>query len=241
MGLLGSIEVLMFPSNLMDSIMSWNVRGLNDYTRQFEVKSLLKNHKVSMAGLLETKVRECNFSRFIKFFAGWEHVYNYDVCSFGRLLVIWNKAVISVTCLYRRNQMVHCYVTFIEARTSCYVTFIYAMNDPVDRTPFWADLMRIGQGINAPWLILGDFNTTLFSNEREREGEVVPGNTSELENFTQQRGLADLRYNGIRLTWSDKRVRRLFCKLDRALINSHWMAKFEDSDTMCGESFEESM
>lgn len=214
----------------MDNICSWNVRGLNEQSRQFEVRSLLKNNKVSLAGLLETKIRSCNFDKLIRSFPEWDYINNYDRCLFGRLLVLWKKSVVSVRPLNRSDQMIHCYVTFLNELVSCYITFIYAANEPVERTPLWDELRIVGQNISEPWLILGDFNTTLLHDERVREGEIVACSTAELENLTMNCGVADLRYNGLRFTWSDRRVRRLFCKLDRALVNAQWQSSFEESE-----------
>lgn len=205
MGLLGSRGVLTLHSTPMDSILCWNVRGLNEDARQFKVKSLLRNYKVSIAGLLETKVRSCNFSKLLRNFDGLDYIDNYDNSLNGRLLVFWNKSIVSVNCLFRSNQLVHCYVTFTAQQFSCYVSFVYAENEPVDRIPLWLDLGRVGQNMVEPWLILGDFNTTLHQDERVRDGEGVLGDVSELETFTGQFELLDLRYNGIKLTWCNKR------------------------------------
>lgn len=144
MGLLEGIGVMTMPLSLMDNIICWNVRGLNEGTGQFDVKNFLRSHKVSIAGLLETRVRECNFSRFIRNFDGWEHVNNYDMSPNGRLLVIWKKEFVTVHCLARSSQMVHCLVKFNHGDVSCYITFVYAANKADDRKPLWDDLMTVG-------------------------------------------------------------------------------------------------
>lgn len=48
--------------------------------------------------------------------------------------------------------------------------------------------------------------------------------------LTGNLSLMDLRFNGVKFTWSDMRQNRLFCKLDRALVNGQWMNGFENSE-----------
>jgi hypothetical protein len=38
----------------------WNIRGLNDPLKQGEVRKLISEHHVSLCGLVETRVKECN-------------------------------------------------------------------------------------------------------------------------------------------------------------------------------------
>ena len=43
----------------------WNVRGMNKRYKQKEIKQFLLNNKVSLAGLIETRVKENNTSTTI--------------------------------------------------------------------------------------------------------------------------------------------------------------------------------
>lgn len=72
----------------MDNILSWNVRGLNEQARKFEIRSLLRNNKVSIAGLLETRVLYCNFKKLLRSLDDFDYIENYDDCYNGHLLVI---------------------------------------------------------------------------------------------------------------------------------------------------------
>jgi len=55
----------------VDSIVNWNIRGLNWPNKQEDVKSFLHNNKVGMIVLLETKVRVQKVERVAaKIFSG---------------------------------------------------------------------------------------------------------------------------------------------------------------------------
>ena len=38
----------------------WNVRGLNNPSKQYEVKKQISKHKVSLVCLVETRIKDCN-------------------------------------------------------------------------------------------------------------------------------------------------------------------------------------
>lgn len=41
----------------MDSILAWNVRGLNRVAKQQNVRKFISTHRIALFGLLETKVK----------------------------------------------------------------------------------------------------------------------------------------------------------------------------------------
>lgn len=57
----------------------WNIRGLNDPIKQKEVKSFVKNNKLSLMGLIEHKIKEPKSSRvFGLLFPQWSSIFNFD-------------------------------------------------------------------------------------------------------------------------------------------------------------------
>lgn len=49
---------------------------------------------------------------------------------------------------------------------TCFVLFVYAKCNIVERRELWDDPMRFGGNIVIPWLVGGDFNVVMQSNER---------------------------------------------------------------------------
>lgn len=215
----------------MDSLLCWNVRGLSDCTRQYDVRAALQKYQVSIAGLLETKIKDKNRNRIMNSFPGWKFFSNNDFLDSGRILVLWRESALSITCLAKSAQFVHCCVKMPDLDTDFLVTFIYGFNSAEERTSLWNDIRTISTGVSFPWLLIGDMNTTLSADERMRNDVIVPCDTSELQNLTLDLHIQDLRYTGHRLTWNNKQSgdSRLFCKLDRALVNDMWFLAFENS------------
>ena len=64
----------------------WNVRGMNKRYKQKEIKLLLLQNKVSMAGLIETRVKEKNMKIVLKgIVPGWKMINNYNASPNGRI------------------------------------------------------------------------------------------------------------------------------------------------------------
>ncbi|XP_074283535.1 uncharacterized protein LOC141608082 [Silene latifolia] len=79
--------------------------------------------------------------------------------------------------------------------------------------------------MNAPWIVLGDFNCVMFSNERigsiVRDAEIVP-----FQHTAQMCDLQDIKAIGAFYTWTNKQpsITRVFSRIDRVLINGAWLA-----------------
>ena len=64
----------------------WNVRGMNKRYKQKEIKLLLQQNKASLAGLIETRVKEVNIKATFKAIApGWRIIHNYKEVANGRI------------------------------------------------------------------------------------------------------------------------------------------------------------
>lgn len=68
------------------NILVWNVRGLNSPSRLEDVKKLVEESRVGIAGLVETKVKEKNTSFILNGVApNWDSIFNYEHSHLGRI------------------------------------------------------------------------------------------------------------------------------------------------------------
>lgn len=180
---------------------------------------------------METKIRDNNKDRIVNFFPGWKFVSNNEYLDMGRIVVIWRDSAMSVNCLAKSSQFVHCCVKMHGLDIDFLVNFIYGFNSAEERVSLWSDIRAMSASVTIPWLLTGDMNTTLSVDDRMKNGVIFPCDTSELRNLTVNLQLQDLRYTGCRLTWNNNHsgANRLFCKLDRALVNDLWLHMFENS------------
>jgi endonuclease/exonuclease/phosphatase family metal-dependent hydrolase len=72
---------------------------------------------------------------------------------------------------------------------------------------------------NAPWLILGDFNSMLSQADKHNGVSVSSYEVADFRNCCSDLGLYDLNYTGCHFSWTNGRV---WSKIDRVLANPLW-------------------
>ncbi|WJX56063.1 hypothetical protein P8452_41758 [Trifolium repens] len=82
--------------------------------------------------------------------------------------------------------------------------------------------------INHNWILFGDFNLILNSNEKYGSNPMDDNLTSLFRTTLNSCGLQDLGYNGDIFTWNNRQEEPHFIKarLDRFLANSDWISLF---------------
>ena len=86
------------------------------------------------------------------------------------------------------------------------------------RRPLWDNLRRFSSS-HILWILLGDFNNVLSAEDRVNGLPVTMYESRDFKDCCYDLGLSDLRYSGLFHTWSNNTV---WCKLDRAMVNSSW-------------------
>ncbi|GKV45242.1 hypothetical protein SLEP1_g52351 [Rubroshorea leprosula] len=138
-----------------------------------------------------------------------------------------------VTEVIQTDQLLHVEVCFIVGDVKFLCTIVYAFNTFDGRVALW-DQVRALDVENVPWIISGDFNTTLNYGERVKPSGVVWGGTSELKDFVSRMEVFDLQFSGAFFTWSNKQGEsdRLWCKLDKVMANSTWVSAFPNTSVV---------
>ncbi|KAK9733187.1 hypothetical protein RND81_04G049800 [Saponaria officinalis] len=139
-------------------VSAWNVRGLNESVRQHEINTFLLRNKVTITGLLETRVKEVSSARVLNKFGRFRAINNYSAHYNGRIWVLWQEAFLDVTILQVAAQLIHLKFFCKLLNVSVYVTFVYGFNDGVARRQLWHDVMGLAPLVDLGWLVLGDFN-----------------------------------------------------------------------------------
>lgn len=218
----------------MISLGCWDVRlGVDPPSKQREVRHLLKNNNLSLCGLVETEVRSINkdmISR--KVFGDWEVFDNYDHALLGRIGVGWDPLILKVTPMYRSDQIIHVFCSFINQKGDFRVSAVcYSSNEVNLRKALWADLKRMSSVvIDQAWIVMGDLNSSRF--HEEKMGGSGRSHNTDLHQCLLDIDLFDLPFKGPLYTWSNRRDSEQIIarKLDRVLVNDSWLATFPNSE-----------
>ncbi|KAL9241980.1 hypothetical protein vseg_016028 [Gypsophila vaccaria] len=214
----------------MDNIGFWNVRGMNRLNKQNEINFFMHNKDIGLFGLIETKIKNKAFLKAQLSFNNWCISTNTGYHKGGRIWIVWKPQVYRVHFLEYSAQHIHMKVESIQRKHSFYLTTLYAFNGIQERVPLWGHLRRIASSVSGPWAIGGDFNCIMYTNEKVG-GNVTNEGSDQFRNCIGDCSVIDLQSTGTYYTWNNKQPAgdRIYCKLDRFLVNKEWSTHYPDS------------
>ncbi|XP_075083780.1 uncharacterized protein LOC142167787 [Nicotiana tabacum] len=132
-----------------------------------EVRNYLKANTIKLAGIVETRIKEHNASRTSSYIAhGWDVIQNYSHPINGRIWILWDSSYYTVTLIMTEAHIFQCLVKGPARNIDCYLTIVYGFNTIDQRKLLWDNLKEAAQGITKPWLIGGDFNSILYTQDK---------------------------------------------------------------------------
>lgn len=95
----------------MDSVGSWNIRGLNILQKHNDVKWVLSHYNIGLFGLLETRVKAVNFHKVFPYVCDcWSIITNFQFHVGARIWLIWRPSIFVVNVCDYGAQFIHCEV-----------------------------------------------------------------------------------------------------------------------------------
>ncbi|OVA05573.1 Endonuclease/exonuclease/phosphatase [Macleaya cordata] len=160
----------------------------------------------------------------------WNFLDNDDSGTLGRIWVLWDPTLVNISLLFSSSQVITVMANLSNGSTFI-LSFIYGSNSLQERRDLWNYITSFAATNNTPWLLMGDFNSILHSNEKSGGDIVRPHHFSDFQDCVREAHLFDCPYLGCFFTWSNNQIvqGRISSKLDRALINFNWLNVFPDS------------
>lgn len=200
------------------------MRDIKKPFKRKEMRIYLAKNKITITGILETRVKENKCKACINNIAkGWDYAHNYTEAENGRIWILWNAAEVNLVVLEAHDQYMHLKVIDKGSDFWCVMTVVYAKNTIEDRRRLWKNLVQIGTNITDPWCLCGDFNIPLNCTDRIGGQQVTDSETRDCQHVMDILNLFNMKAVGRIYTWSNGHVRS---KIDRDLCNSTWMTKF---------------
>lgn len=146
---------------------------------------------------------------------------NYHHSSNGRIWITWDANIYKVTAITTTSQLIHCIVSNIPGTFSCECTIVYGFNSIDLRKPLCSDLRNIGQNVNLPWIICGDFNAVLHPTDRIFGFTITLAEIKDYSECIHDLMLNELSWKGEYYTWTNKQLgaARICSKIDTAFGN----------------------
>ncbi|XP_074299412.1 uncharacterized protein LOC141630503 [Silene latifolia] len=138
----------------MVNIGFWNVRGINKWNKQGDIRRFLHINKIGLFGLVETRVKIKNKARIQDGFGRpWQIIDNSEIKDSGRIWLLWDSSQILVQCIKKELQVIHAQVTNLVTGFGWTCSLVYRCNADSDRAALWDSLidMKISTGAYFTW------------------------------------------------------------------------------------------
>lgn len=207
-------------------IMSWNVRGLGKREKRGKLKKLVRDRKIDILFLQETKLKSVNKFLIDTF---WGHC-DYDFMamdameSAGGILCIWNSDVfvLEEACGNRNFLILR---GMLDSGFICTLVNVYGPCAVNDRRRIWDLISGLWASFPDPWCLGGDLNEVRCTEERQGNSSRDRG-MNDLNNFIDIMELTDMPLLGRSFTWSNSQELEKWSRLDRFLLHSDWFERF---------------
>ncbi|XP_074266693.1 uncharacterized protein LOC141589974 [Silene latifolia] len=202
-------------------IFTWNIRGFNKPVKHSEVLHFLRDNKVDVLGLLETRVKHNKAKMILRTtFSRYNFCCNYNKHKNGRIWILWNPITTKVDILEEHSQVVHCHVQHLPTGRNFFFSVIYGSNNAGKRTDLWNSLNHFAGKVDS-WAAIGDFNVVRHPDENISNHPLILSELVDFNSCLRTSGLDDLTGSGCDFTWFNKQdaTTRVYSKLDRVLVN----------------------
>jgi hypothetical protein len=199
------------------NILTWNVRGLNEGRKRLKIRNLLSKWKIDIVCLQETKLKMVSnqivHSLWRCPYKEWCHVDS--IGASGGILLMWDRRVVTKLDVCLGNYVAACSFRNVEDGFLWAFAGVYGPSRHNLRSFLWEELAGLLSIWDLPWCIGGDFNATIFLNERSGGAGAV----MDFVDFIADHGLMDLPLAGGVSTWSNSLS---WSRLDRFLVSPAW-------------------
>ena len=187
-------------------ITCWNVRGLNKPEKCRELNRIIKSAACDIVILVETKIKQSRVQAQKNLIWPDAELFTNDSNeTFGRIWVLWHPNSINAWFISATDQFIHLKVE--DKKNGCQFNFIgiYASNSMQERNTLWSDLTNIANGcLNVPWIVLGDFNTVRYTNEKEGGRQLSESQLQSFNDYIDTAALFNMKSVGNWLSWSNQ-------------------------------------
>ncbi|XP_057853721.1 uncharacterized protein LOC131063795 [Cryptomeria japonica] len=212
-------------------ILSWNIRGMNSCHKRDIVRNLARDHRMDIFLIQETKMSKERVEK-IKFFKFCESQGSSSNGASGGAVTLWNSHFIQGVPFCHDDNHIATLFKHIRDGFSWILFNIYVPNNKVSRRKFWARVSSFCcNHPNAPWLVIGDFNTPLQETDKFGGSQIQLDSKQDLADFINDQCLIDLDLTKASFTWSNHRIgaELIQVRLDQALISIDWLQRYSCS------------
>jgi exonuclease III len=206
-------------TNRKIKIITWNVRGINDKSKRSLIRNFIKSENPDIVCLQETKLSLLPENIYRQIFS---RRYDKGICllahgTSGGIILTWKKSMFTCDGRILKENVITADLRLMMDDQMIRITGVYGPTTGTHRTKFLQQIREQKSMHDEPWMICGDFNLILRSQER-KSGNMWPRDR-EFKNLIDELSMMDIPLQGRNYTWSNGMA---MAKLDRFLISPSW-------------------
>jgi hypothetical protein len=144
--------------------------------------------------------------------------------SSGGLTLAWHPGV-ELECFASDKNNISAWCFSDPLHSLWILSCVYGPPNRRDRRAFWDSFAFIGEGFEASWLCIGDFNSVVDQTEKLGGRPIDSSSHCPFRSFIDHFGMIDVRFVRNPFTWSNNRhgLENIKERLDRGLASPAWV------------------
>ncbi|XP_058746346.1 uncharacterized protein LOC131619245 [Vicia villosa] len=120
-----------------------------------------------------------------KFGSCWNYEDNYMHHDNGKVWLLWKPNTMHIRVVNVSDQYIHVEVCTLDRIIQYAATIIYTFNQLEKRKLLWKRIEALSMNVNSSWIVIGDFNNVLISQDRIGGNNVTEAEYKDLANMMQ--------------------------------------------------------
>ncbi|GKV16725.1 hypothetical protein SLEP1_g27324 [Rubroshorea leprosula] len=202
--------------------------GVNNSSFWRDCKEMLRVQKPDVICFLETKADSSSRAMQFMLHFGYDKQFQVPSSGFaGGLWLFWKSSIANIHVFSSSPQAIHCTVN--NGFGDWLLSLVYVRPQCNYKEAFWADIESRSASISSSWVVMGDLNDVLSSDEVFPHRSSIFRRAQHLNEILDRCNLISEEALGCKYTWCRIQQGRVTLRerLDRALFNVQAKAEFQ--------------
>lgn len=212
------------------SLLGWNLRGLGQPGTVQELVLLVRTYRPKLVFISETRQCEEKIKK-LRWRLGLKYcITQAGIGKGGGIALFWDEQV-AIKILSKGPRYFDVLIKDDPNGRQWRGTFVYGEPKASERHHMWTTIRRIKPDSSVPWLMLGDFNETMWQHEHFSETKRSERRMAAFRDTLSYCKLFDLGFSGPPWTFDNKQKdrRNVKARIDRAVASDCWTQLFPDA------------
>jgi exonuclease III len=212
------------------SLLSWNPRGLGPPGTVQELVRLVRTHRPKIVFISETRQRAEKVKK-LRWRLGLKHCIIEDGVGKGAGIALFWDEQVEIKVLAKGTRYIDVLIKDDPTGRKWRGTFVYGEPKASERHHMWTLLRRIKPNSADPWLMVGDFNETMWQHEHFSQTKRSERRMAAFRSTLSFCNLFDLGFSGPPWTFDNKQKDRknVKARIDRAVASVCWTELFAET------------